>query len=227
MKGKGIITGIVSNRKCSQCGHHEVGIVTSDGDFYPLRPGMYVQVFSFGQQSLGRIDEMEDVVVSDDKGEKGTESTQSTYSGKTPWLPDILRRNKRLRLRYGVILKPEEVGEMDELIYKRAYIRKIQDLVEKEIYPDLAVILDTFFQSPHLAAGNSAEVTINILRDIDEVRRPMELMVSWLNDKTEDSLNKLISPFSKDELEIGEPVSEEELMKELNELTLMDFLKTL
>ena len=55
----------------------------------------------------------------------------------------------------------------------------------------------------------------------------MELMVSWLNDKTEDSLNKLISPFSKDELEIGEPVSEEELMKELNELTLKDFLKTL
>jgi len=191
MEGKGVITGVVSIRKCSQCGHHEVGIVTAQGNFYPLKPGMYVQVFPFGQKEVEQLDKREGIAAIQgmEKG-PGSDSLQIV-----PWLPEILRRNKRLRLKYGVMVRPEE-GQMDISRYKTAYIRKLQDLVEKEIYPNLAVILDNFFQSPHLAAGNSAEVTINLLRDIEELRRPIELMETWLENKTEDALSQLIAPLS-------------------------------
>ncbi len=36
------IKGVVTSRKCSSCGHHEVGIVTETGKFLPLSPGMRI-----------------------------------------------------------------------------------------------------------------------------------------------------------------------------------------
>jgi hypothetical protein len=142
-----------------------------------------------------------------------------------PWLPEPLRRDKRLRLKYGVMVKADE-RDMNEERYRIAFIRKLQGLIEKETYPDLAIILDDAFQSPHLVAGNSAEITSNILRDIDEIRRPLELMLNWLRDKTETTLNKLLTPLSLHELS-GTPASDKELIKELNSLTLKEFLKLL
>jgi len=222
MEKKGILTGIISTRKCPECGHHEVGITTADGNFYPLKPGTYVQVFSFDE----KIKPFPTDRIIQTKEEKVEEKISvSSHSEMIPWLPNILRRNKRLRLKYGVMVRSDEL-DMDENKYKTAFIRKLQGLIEKETYPDLAIILDKIFQSPHLASGNTAEITLNLLRDIEEVRKPIELMSLWLKNKTESALLNLIAPLSKNEL-IEIPVSDEKLSKELEELTLEEFLKLL
>jgi hypothetical protein len=36
--------GIVTARTCDCCGHHELGIVDSEGNYTALRPGMHVKV---------------------------------------------------------------------------------------------------------------------------------------------------------------------------------------
>ena len=38
------IKGVVISRKCSSCGHHEIGIITEGGDFMALKPGMKIAV---------------------------------------------------------------------------------------------------------------------------------------------------------------------------------------
>jgi len=38
------IKGIVNARKCKTCGHHEIGIVTDEGHYIPLKPGMKVKI---------------------------------------------------------------------------------------------------------------------------------------------------------------------------------------
>ena len=36
------ITGIVTARKCECCDHHEIGVITHTGEYFPLKPGMKV-----------------------------------------------------------------------------------------------------------------------------------------------------------------------------------------
>ena len=38
------IEGTVTARLCECCGHHEIGIVTPSGEYFPLKPGMQVTV---------------------------------------------------------------------------------------------------------------------------------------------------------------------------------------
>jgi len=38
------IKGVVISRKCSSCGHHEIGIITEAGKFLALKPGMKIAV---------------------------------------------------------------------------------------------------------------------------------------------------------------------------------------
>jgi hypothetical protein len=38
------IRGVITARKCAACGHHEMGIITKEGDYFPLKPGMRVEV---------------------------------------------------------------------------------------------------------------------------------------------------------------------------------------
>lgn len=33
------IKGVVTIRKCEHCGHHEIGIITEEGQSLPLKPG--------------------------------------------------------------------------------------------------------------------------------------------------------------------------------------------
>jgi len=40
------VRGTVTARKCKQCGHHEIGIITEEGGFLPLKPRMKVQLIS-------------------------------------------------------------------------------------------------------------------------------------------------------------------------------------
>jgi len=39
-----IIAGIVTARKCDCCGHHEIGVTTTGGQYIPLKPGMAVEI---------------------------------------------------------------------------------------------------------------------------------------------------------------------------------------
>jgi len=41
---KRAIKGVIRARKCKVCGHHEMGIITKEGDYLPLKPGMRVEV---------------------------------------------------------------------------------------------------------------------------------------------------------------------------------------
>jgi hypothetical protein len=38
------IRGIVKAQKCKTCGHHEIGIVTDEGNYISLKPGMKVRI---------------------------------------------------------------------------------------------------------------------------------------------------------------------------------------
>lgn len=38
------MSGIVKARKCDECGHHEIVVLTESGEEIPLRPGMEVKL---------------------------------------------------------------------------------------------------------------------------------------------------------------------------------------
>jgi hypothetical protein len=44
------VTGKVKARKCKQCGHHEIGVLTQAGKFIALKPG--VEVILIGTEDL-------------------------------------------------------------------------------------------------------------------------------------------------------------------------------
>ena len=45
--------GVVTSRRCDCCGHHEIGMVTANGDFVALRPGMRVHI----ENEAGRVED--------------------------------------------------------------------------------------------------------------------------------------------------------------------------
>jgi hypothetical protein len=49
------LEGVVTARKCDCCGHHEIGIVTDEGEYFALKQGMRVVVVdeSFQEKSDG------------------------------------------------------------------------------------------------------------------------------------------------------------------------------
>jgi dihydrodipicolinate reductase len=36
--------GIVTARTCNCCGHHEIGMMTQDGEYVRLKPGMKISI---------------------------------------------------------------------------------------------------------------------------------------------------------------------------------------
>ena len=38
------IIGTVTARKCECCDHHEIGVITHTGEYFPLKPGMKVEI---------------------------------------------------------------------------------------------------------------------------------------------------------------------------------------
>ena len=38
------LEGTITARQCECCGHHEIGIVTHSGEYFPLKPGMRVTI---------------------------------------------------------------------------------------------------------------------------------------------------------------------------------------
>lgn len=46
--------GRVTARKCACCGHHEIGITTPEGEYIPLKPGIWVEVHWDKEEKQGK-----------------------------------------------------------------------------------------------------------------------------------------------------------------------------
>ena len=214
------VIGIITSRTCPTCGHHEIGYETDAGEFYPLRPGDRIGVFpkspSPGLMEAGRT-------VSPKDWEQPTENAFGTI----PWVPDSLRCHKVLRCKYGVLNHTHVPDEnMSPGMYEIAYRQKLQELITQEIYTPLSVIFDRYFSAPHLASGDPKQVVDTMWEELEEIRRPAENMGEWLGNRDTESLEKMIHPFSIQEL-TGETISDEKLKQELDQITLEDFLEML
>ena len=210
--------GVITARTCPTCGHHEIGYETDSGEFYPLRPGDRIGVFS-KKPSPDPIENGRDFLM------KKVEDNIEDAPGSIPWVPDPLRCHRSLRCKYGVLnhtFVPDE--NMSPRMYEGLYRQKLQKLIEAEIFTPISVILDRYFSAPHLASGDSKQVVDAMWEELEEIRIPAEKMVEWLQTRNTESLEKLIHPVSIHEL-TGEPAGDEQLKQELEELSLEDFLE--
>jgi hypothetical protein len=211
------ILGTVTSRRCPVCGHHEMGYITEGGQFHPLKPGAAILVLEraeFGPPSEPEKEYPQDLEVGD----------EPVYR---VWLPEPLRRDRELRLKYGVMVKePLLERAMSPAVYQQAYLEKLRKLIEKEEDTPIPVSLDRFFGAPHLASGNAAEIAEAMWRELQEINRPVRLMKAWLEGQDEESFAELIAPRSREEL-AGEPAADQALTRELESLSFEAFLKTL
>jgi hypothetical protein len=44
LKKERSIKGVVTARKCRSCGHHEIGILSEEGHYVALKPGMRIKL---------------------------------------------------------------------------------------------------------------------------------------------------------------------------------------
>ena len=212
--------GIVTSRECPLCGHHEIGFITRDGVFHPFKPGTRIQTLGGPRGSV--VPEMDSSVFRIVPDEKGVDRLQ--YKA---WIPEPLRGIQRCRLKYGVMI--EETSFAEEIsgeAYGSAYLEKLQQLIEKEIHTPVAVLLDRYFASPHLATGDSRQIAGALWQELDEIKNPVALVEGWLEKRDKESLKKMIYPFSEEGF-VDQPVSEEEQRKELEDLSLEGFLELL
>lgn len=206
----------VTHRSCPLCGHREVGLVLEDGSFLRLSPGMTVGIpappagFPWERPETERIADEE------------TEWITSKL-----WVPEPLRGDKDLRAKYGVMLNERLFkGEMSGDLYETAYLEKLRRLIEnqRDVHP--AVVLDRYFTSPHLASGDALQVVHAMWRELDEIRAPVLAVRAWLQKGDEESLEGMIRPKTRDTME-NEPADDETVMKELEALSLEEFLDKL
>ncbi len=211
------VIGIIISRTCPTCGHHEIGYETETGSFHPLRPGDMIGVFQ-GAASSGQA--AAEPPVSPEKTPPQEEQAFET----TPWVPDPLRRHRGLRTKYGVLVHTGLSDEgMSPAMYEKAYRQKLRNLIEKEILIPISVILDQYFAAPHLASGDSRQVADALWEELEEIRTPAKNMETWLKHRDKESLEKLIRPASMEDLS-EERATDEQLKRELDEITLEDFL---
>ena len=221
--------GVVASRKCPYCGHSEIGYTTPNGTFHPLKPGTPIQVMempgAFSPEASPETfsSDMGDRPILEDFGVE-EEADQGEFQ---PWVPTALKGDKRLRLKYGVMVREGvALRGVTGDDYRSAFMRKVEELIEKEVYTPLPVIFDRLFAAPHLASGNPRQISRAIWRELEEIRKPALLVSEWLERQNQESLSKMIHPKSVAELG-GEPVSDKELEAELRSLTLEQFLEML
>jgi hypothetical protein len=195
-----------------------MGYTTQDGVFYPLKPGAQIQILEGPEIAFPTAEA---------RAYEGAarEEEQLDQPQIKVWIPEPAKGEKRLRLKYGVLVKrPLLTGHMPGEVYRFAYLGKLERLIGKEIHTPVAVTLDRFFAAPHLAAGNPMQITEAMWRELEEIRRPVQLVTEWIEKQDEETLNRLIYPFTKQDLE-HQPISEAEQKKELEELCLEEFLE--
>jgi hypothetical protein len=209
--------GTVASRECPLCGHHEIGFVTQDGEFHPLRPGTAIQVYG-PPSPVERVRDKPEASVSTEKEEQ---------VGHRLWIPEPLRGDRALRLKYSVLVRSHlSQGEMSGGLYELAYLEKLEKLIERELDIPLPVILDRFFNAPYLASGNPRQMAEAMYRELDEIQRPAVLIGNWLERGEDQSLAELIKPKTLERLG-HEPASDTQIETELENLTLEEFLEML
>ncbi|RPJ21709.1 MAG: hypothetical protein EHM26_03195 [Desulfobacteraceae bacterium] len=214
---KDSILGRVTSRECPLCGHHEIGFVTQDGEFHSLSPGSFIRVLEPPSQ-VGPVRDKLETPIPTEMEEQGRDRL---------WVPEPLRGDKVLRLKYSVLVKKHLFkGEMLGELYELAYLEKLEKLIEKVLDVPLAVVLDRFFSAPHLASGDSRQIAEAMYRELDEIKRPVELMRGWLERREDRRLAELIAPKAIEALG-REPAEDGQVEKELEGLTLEEFLEML
>jgi hypothetical protein len=212
--------GMVASRKCPHCGHSEIGYTTPDGSFHPLKPG-----------TLITVTEPADSLASGAAGspvlEEFLEEDAAAQGDFKPWVPDVLKGNQKLRVKYGVMVREKIANKgLTGHEYRSAFLRKIEELIEKEIYTPLPIILDRFFSAPHLASGNPRQIALAMWRDLEEIQKPVFVVTEWLEKQNNASLSKMIHPLPISELG-EEAASDKDLEAELKSLALEQFLDLL
>ena len=197
-----------------------MGVTTKDGSFHPLSPGTRIQILEDHTTPEPGSIELDPALQEFPQASK----PEPEY---IPWVPYPVKEDRSLRLKYGVMvregLNPDQMsGEM----FEAAYLEKLHGLIEREIYTPVAVVLDRFFVTPHLASGNPKEIAFNMWQELEEIREPVKLVRAWLDDPNEESLVNLIRPKTGEDPANG-PVSDAEMKGELEELTLEEFLELL
>lgn len=143
------------------------------------------------------------------------------------WVPEPIKGNRRMRLKYGVIIQGETGSALPTgRTYESAFLQKLNHLLEKEVHVPIAVILDRFFAAPHLASGETKDIAFKMLEELEEVRRPVELVKQWLEKPDEKNLNILVQPGTLESPKTGF-ISDAEALEELGALDLEDFLDLL
>jgi len=209
--------GTVASRECPLCGHHEIGFVTEDGEFHPLRPGNTIRVYEPPSQ----------VEIVHDKLDASVPTEKEDQVGHRLWIPEPLRGDRVLRLKYSVLVKSHlPQGGMSGELYELAYVEKLEKLIDKVIDVPVPVILDRLFNAPYLASGNSRQIAEVMYRELDEIQRPVVLMRGWLERRDDRSLGALIAPKSMEDLG-HEPAEDAQVERELETLTLEEFLEML
>jgi len=215
-------SGTVTARNCPTCGHHEIGLVLEDGVFRPLKTGTRVVILD--ETEPGQIPTQ--ALNTPPTTETLKEPSLTLLEGRY-WVPEPLRGDRRMRLKYGVVIQEQaETAPVNSHIYESAYLRKLHYLLEKEVYVPIAVILDRFFVAPHLATGETRDMAANMWEELEEIRLPVEQVKQWLIKPNEETLKDLIHPGTVPELEHA-PISEEAALEEQRALDLEDFLTLL
>lgn len=214
---KDSILGRVTSRECPLCGHHEIGFVTQDGEFHSLRAGTFIRVVE-APSPVGPVR---------DKLETPFPTEIDGQGRDRLWIPEPLRGDRVLRLKYSVVVKEHLLkGGMSGGLYELAYLEKLERLIDKALDIPLPVILDRFFAAPQLASGNPRQIAEAMYRELDEIKRPVELLRNWLEGRDEQSLAEMIAPKSIEALG-REPAEDGQVEKELEALTLEEFLEML
>jgi hypothetical protein len=115
---------------------------------------------------------------------------------------------------------------MSGALYEASYKAKLEGLIERQREVPLPVILDRLFAAPQLASGNPLQVCEAMWRELDDIRQPVRLVRAWLEMGNEQNLNRLIDPRTRETMG-REPADDERVMKELETLSLEEFLEML
>jgi len=213
------LKGKVTARTCPYCGHHEIGIVTDNGTFFPLRPGLVVEIIQ---------PDANGVPSSTTKSQGFSPQFADDMRAFEIWFPEPIKGFHRLIQKYGVFLpKGHQSAPMTPQSYEWAYREKIRILIEKEVSTPLPVILDRFFTAPHLASGDSKDVVKAMWEELEEVREPVRLVTAWLEDPSPNNTAKLLVPFSETDKNTEGNETEETIKELLASLSLEAFLELL
>lgn len=210
-------SGIVTARNCPECGHHEMGLVTEDGVFHPLRPGTRVLIMD-GMEPGRRTGVADEIPLDILDADEPLQAPKGRF-----WIPEPLKGDGRMRLKYGVILLEGEPVFPDGQIYESAFLRKLAYLLEKGADVPVPVILDRLFAAPHLAAGEPKDIVCNMWEELSEIREPVEHLKKWLETRDGNHLQSLVLPDRLEDLE-NATVSEAEALEEQKKLDLEAFL---